>query len=219
MNFQRVLLKLSGEALAGANCFGFDAQVMSEYAKSIADAATTGTQIAIVIGGGNIYRGEQGAQTGKWRVKGDQMGMLATVINGLALAETFEKEHCATQVFSAFPTGPVATPYSVEGVEEALTQQKVAILTAGTELHCDALLKGTRVDGVYDCDPEKNADAQKYETLTFEQAYEKRLRIMDLTAFTLCRENNIPIVVFNMNRIGALGRLLRGETIGSTVQN
>ena len=163
------------------------------------------------------------------------MGMLATVINGLALAETFEKEHCATQVFSAFPTGPVATPYSVEGVEEALTQQKVAILTAGTgnpffttdsaaalratELHCDALLKGTRVDGVYDCDPEKNADAQKYETLTFEQAYEKRLRIMDLTAFTLCRENNIPIVVFNMNRIGALGRLLRGETIGSTVQN
>ena len=119
MNFQRVLLKLSGEALAGANGFGFDAQVMSEYAKSIADAATTGTQIAIVIGGGNIYRGEQGAQTGKWRVKGDQMGMLATVINGLALAETFEKEHCATQVFSAFPTGPVATPYSVEGVEEA----------------------------------------------------------------------------------------------------
>lgn len=235
MNFQRVLLKLSGEALAGANGFGFDVQVMSEYAKSIADAATTGTQIAIVIGGGNIYRGEQGAQTGKWRVKGDQMGMLATVINGLALAETFEKEHCATQVFSAFPTGPVATPYSVEGVEEALTQQKVAILTAGTgnpffttdsaaalratELHCDALLKGTRVDGVYDCDPEKNADAQKYETLTFEQAYEKRLRIMDLTAFTLCRENNIPIVVFNMNRIGALGRLLRGETIGSTVQN
>lgn len=235
MKFQRVLLKLSGEALAGTTGFGFDAQVLSEYAKSVADAAATGTQIAVVMGGGNIYRGEQGAQTGKWRVKGDQMGMLATVINGLALAEAFEKERCATQVFSAFPTGPVATPYSVEAVEEAMTQQKVVILTAGTgnpffttdsaaalratELHCDALLKGTRVDGVYDCDPEKNADAKKYEAITFAEAYEKRLRIMDLTAFTLCRENNIPIIVFNMNRIGALGRLLRGETIGSIVKN
>ena len=235
MKFQRVLLKLSGEALAGTTGFGFDAQVLSEYAKSVADAAATGTQIAVVIGGGNIYRGEQGAQVGKWRVKGDQMGMLATVINGLALAEAFEKEHCAAQVFSAFPTGPVATPYSVEAVEEAMTQQKVVILTAGTgnpffttdsaaalratELHCDALLKGTRVDGVYDCDPEKNADAQKYQAITFAEAYEKRLRIMDLTAFTLCRENNIPIIVFNMNRIGALGRLLRGETIGSIVKN
>lgn len=235
MNFKRILLKLSGEALAGTQGFGFDPQVMSEYAKSIADAVETKTQIAIVIGGGNIYRGAQGEQTGKWRVKGDQMGMLATVINGLALAEAFEKEHCAAQVFSAFPTGPVATPYSVEAVEEALQQSKVAILTAGTgnpffttdsaaalrasELHCDALLKGTRVDGVYDCDPEKNPDAQKFDSLTFEQAYERRLRIMDLTAFTLCRENNIPIIVFNMNRIGALGRLLRGESIGSIVKN
>ena len=208
---------------------------MSEYAKSIADAASTGTEIAIVIGGGNIYRGDRGIAFGKWRVKGDQMGMLATVINGIALAEAFEKERCPSEVFSAFPTGPVATPYSVEAVEAALSQKRVAILTAGTgnpffttdsaaalratELHCDALLKGTRVDGVYDCDPEKNVDAQKFDELTFDQAYEKRLRIMDLTAFTLCRENKIPIIVFNMNRIGALGHLLRGEKIGSLVRN
>ena len=174
MKFQRILLKLSGEALAGAQGFGYDPQVMSEYAKSVADARETGTQIALVIGGGNIYRGAQGETAGKWRVKGDQMGMLATVINGIALAEAFEKEHCPAQVFSAFPTGPAATPYTVEAVEEALEHKRIAILTAGTgnpffttdsaaalrasELHCDALLKGTRVDGIYDCDPEKNAD-------------------------------------------------------------
>lgn len=235
MKFRRILLKLSGEALAGSQGFGYDPQVMSEYAKSVADAMATGTQIALVIGGGNIYRGAEGEAAGKWRVKGDQMGMLATVINGIALAEAFEKERCAAQVFSAFSTGPVATPYSIEAVEEALTQGRVAILTAGTgnpffttdsaaalrasELSCDALLKGTRVDGIYDCDPEKNPDAVKFESLTFAQAYEKRLRIMDLTAFTLCQENKIPIIVFNMNRIGALGRLLRGETLGSIVRN
>ncbi len=235
MKFRRILLKLSGEALAGSQGFGYDPQVMSEYAKSVADAMATGTQIALVIGGGNIYRGAEGEAAGKWRVKGDQMGMLATVINGIALAEAFEKERCAAQVFSAFSTGPVATPYSIEAVEEALTQGRVAILTAGTgnpffttdsaaalrasELSCDALLKGTRVDGIYDCDPEKNPDAVKFESLTFAQAYEKRLRIMDLTAFTLCQENQIPIIVFNMNRIGALGRLLRGETLGSIVRN
>ncbi len=235
MKFRRILLKLSGEALAGSQGFGYDPQVMSEYAKSVADAMATGTQIALVIGGGNIYRGAEGEAAGRWRVKGDQMGMLATVINGIALAEAFEKERCAAQVFSAFPTGPVATPYSIEAVEEALTQGRVAILTAGTgnpffttdsaaalrasELSCDALLKGTRVDGIYDCDPEKNPDAVKFESLTFAQAYEKRLRIMDLTAFTLCQENQIPIIVFNMNRIGALGRLLRGETLGSIVRN
>ncbi len=235
MKFRRILLKLSGEALAGSQGFGYDPQVMSEYAKSVADAMATGTQIALVIGGGNIYRGAEGEAAGKWRVKGDQMGMLATVINGIALAEAFEKERCAAQVFSAFSTGPVATPYSIEAVEEALTHGRVAILTAGTgnpffttdsaaalrasELSCDALLKGTRVDGIYDCDPEKNPDAVKFESLTFAQAYEKRLRIMDLTAFTLCQENQIPIIVFNMNRIGALGRLLRGETLGSIVRN
>ena len=235
MKFRRILLKLSGEALAGSQGFGYDPQVMSEYAKSVADAMATGTQIALVIGGGNIYRGAEGEAAGKWRVKGDQMGMLATVINGIALAEAFEKERCEAQVFSAFSTGPVATPYSIEAVEEALTQGRVAILTAGTgnpffttdsaaalrasELSCDALLKGTRVDGIYDCDPEKNPDAVKFESLTFAQAYEKRLRIMDLTAFTLCQENQIPIIVFNMNRIGALGRLLRGETLGSIVRN
>ena len=235
MKFRRILLKLSGEALAGSQGFGYDPQVMSEYAKSVADAMATGTQIALVIGGGNIYRGAEGEAAGKWRVKGDQMGMLATVINGIALAEAFEKERCAAQVFSAFSTGPVATPYSIEAVEEALTQGRVEILTAGTgnpffttdsaaalrasELSCDALLKGTRVDGIYDCDPEKNPDAVKFESLTFAQAYEKRLRIMDLTAFTLCQENQIPIIVFNMNRIGALGRLLRGETLGSIVRN
>lgn len=235
MKFRRILLKLSGEALAGSQGFGYDPQVMSEYAKSVADAMATGTQIALVIGGGNIYRGAEGEAAGKWRVKGDQMGMLATVINGIALAEAFEKERCAAQVFSAFSTGPVATPYSIEAVEEALTQGRVAILTAGTgnpffttdsaaalrasELSCDVLLKGTRVDGIYDCDPEKNPDAVKFESLTFAQAYEKRLRIMDLTAFTLCQENQIPIIVFNMNRIGALGRLLRGETLGSIVRN
>ena len=235
MKFQRVLLKLSGEALAGSQGFGYDPLVLSEYAKSVADARQTGTQIALVIGGGNIYRGAQGQTAGRWRVKGDQMGMLATVINGIALAEVFEKEQCPAEVFSAFPTGPVATPYTIEAVEKALEQQKVAILTAGTgnpffttdsaaalrasELQCDALLKGTRVDGIYDCDPEKNADAVKFDTLTFAQAYEKRLRIMDLTAFTLCQENRIPIIVFNMNRIGALGRLLRGEALGSIVHN
>lgn len=235
MKFQRILLKLSGEALAGAQGFGYDPQVMSEYAKSVADARETGTQIALVIGGGNIYRGAQGEMAGKWRVKGDQMGMLATVINGIALAEAFEKEHCPAQVFSAFSTGPAATPYTIEAVEEALEHKRIAILTAGTgnpffttdsaaalrasELHCDALLKGTRVDGIYDCDPEKNADAVKFDSLTFSQAYERRLRIMDLTAFTLCQENKIPIVVFNMNRIGALGKLLRGEALGSIVTN
>lgn len=235
MTYKRILLKLSGEALAGQKGYGFDPQVLNEYAKSIADAAKTGAQIAIVIGGGNIYRGANGVQSGKWRVKGDQMGMLATIINGLAIAEALESEKCPALVFAAFPTGPVALPYSVEGAQEALETGKVAILTAGTgnpffttdsaaalratELHCDALLKGTRVDGIYDCDPEKNADAQRYDTLSFAQAYERKLRIMDLTAFTLCQENNIPIVVFNMNKIGALGRLIRGEAIGSVVTN
>ena len=235
MKFQRVLLKLSGEALAGSAHQGFDPQVLNEYAKSIADARSTGAEIALVVGGENIYRGASGEQTGRWRVKGDQMGMLATIINGLAIAQALDKENCSAEVFSAFSTEPVARPYTIEAVEEALAEQKVAILTAGTgnpffttdsaaalracELHCDALLKGTRVNGIYDCDPERHPDALRFEKLTFAEAYERRLRIMDLTAFTLCQENEIPIVVFNMNQIGALGRLLRGEPIGSIVQN
>ena len=235
MNFQRVLLKLSGEALAGANGFGFDAQVMSEYAKSIADAATTGTQIAIVIGGGNIYRGEQGAQTGKWRVKGDQMGMLATVINALALGSALKAIGCKAIVYTAIRMEPVARLYSSHEAIEKLEEGYVALFAGGTgnpffttdtasalravEIKADYLLKGTRVDGIYTADPERDPTATRFDKITFDEVYTRNLKVMDLTAMTLCKENNLPIMVFDMDTPGNLSKLLGGDPIGTLVHN
>lgn len=233
--YGRVLLKLSGESLAGQQGYGLDSSVLQEYAHAITTVAHQGTQIAIVVGGGNIFRGLQGVEAGFARAKGDQMGMLSTVINSMALAQWIEMEGGKAVVFTATPMMPIAQHYSLDGANASLERGEVVLLAGGTgnpyfttdsaaalraaELRCDALLKGTRVDGVYTADPEKDPKARKYARLTFADAYEKRLKIMDLTAFTLCQENHVPIVVFNMNGKGNLERLLAGEEMGTLVEN
>ena len=235
MIYKRILLKLSGESLMGGRAYGIDEVRLGEYAKQIKEIADRGIQIGIVIGGGNIFRGLAGAAKGFDRVKGDQMGMLSTVINSMALAQWIEMEGGKAVVFTATPMMPIAQHYSLDGANASLERGEVVLLAGGTgnpyfttdsaaalraaELRCDALLKGTRVDGVYTADPEKDPSARKYARLTFADAYEKRLKIMDLTAFTLCQENHVPIVVFNMNGKGNLERLLAGEEMGTLVEN
>ncbi len=232
---KRVLLKLSGESLAGSNHQGIDVAMGNQYARSIAEAVAQGLEVAIVIGGGNIFRGLEGAGKGFNRVQGDQMGMLATVINSLALGQFLESEGVSSRVFTSTPMMPIAAYYTIEDVFATFVEGKVAILAGGTgnpyfttdsaaalraaELRCDALLKGTRVDGVYTADPEKDPSATKYEVLSFAEAYERELRIMDLTAFTMCRENDIPVVIFDMNSKGNLGRIARGERVGTLLMN
>ncbi|MFP4470611.1 MAG: UMP kinase [Bacteroidales bacterium] len=234
IKYKRILLKLSGEALMGSRQYGIDPQRLDEYAEEIRTVAEQGVQVAIVIGGGNIFRGLQGASKGMDRVQGDYMGMLATVINSLALQSTLEEKGIKTRLLGGLAIEPIVEETSGKRVIEYLEEGRVVIISGGTgnpyfttdsasalraiEMKADVILKGTRVDGVYTADPEKDPDAVKYDTLTFDEAYEKKLKIMDLTAFTLCRENNLPILVFDMNTQGNLARVLKGEPVGTIVQ-
>ncbi|MBP5397306.1 MAG: UMP kinase [Bacteroidales bacterium] len=231
--YKRVLLKLSGESLGGPQGKGISEEVLSAYAKEIASAARGGLQIAIVIGGGNIFRGLQGVGKGFDRVDGDKMGMLATVINSLGLAMAIRSEGVAATVFTATPMQPVAKYYMRDDVVDVLEKGGVALLAGGTgnpffttdsgaalralEIKADALLKGTRVDGVYTADPEKDPKAVRYEELSFDKAIADRLKVMDQTAFSLCREGNMPIIVFDMNQSGNLTALLEGRKVGTLV--
>ncbi len=235
MNYKRILLKLSGEALMGEKQYGIDPQRLSDYAAEIKAVSNKGVQIAIVIGGGNIFRGLQGSSEGMDRVQGDYMGMLATVINSLALQGELEKQEVKTALLSSFQIGPVTELMSSRRAIDHLEQGKVVIIGGGTgnpyfttdttsvlrglEIKADVFLKGTRVDGVYTADPEKDPNAVKFETITFEEAYTKQLKIMDLTAFTMCRENNFPIIVFDMNEKGTLLKVVKGENPGTLVSN
>jgi len=233
--YKRVLLKLSGEALMGSDSYGINTVVINSYANQINEVSGLGVEIGIVIGGGNIFRGVSGVSKGFDRVKGDQMGMLATVINSIALQSAIEGQGGKAKVFTATKMEPVGELYSKAKVLESFKQGFVAIIAGGTgnpffttdtasvlrgvEIEADALLKGTRVDGVYTADPEKDKSAKRFDTITFTEAYEKKLKIMDLTAFTMCGENNLPIVVFDMNTPGNLKKLILGEKIGTLVKN
>ncbi|MEA5129875.1 MAG: UMP kinase [Proteiniphilum sp.] len=233
MQFNRILLKLSGESLMGDKQYGIDEKRLQEYAGQIHEAARTGVQIGIVIGGGNIFRGLSGATKGFDRVKGDQMGMLATVINSLALSSALTAVGQGNRVFTAVRMEPVGELYSKWKAIESLERGEIAILAAGTgnpffttdtasalrgiEIEADAMFKGTRVDGVYTADPEKDPTATKFQTITFDEVYSRGLKVMDLTATTMCKENNLPIVVFDMDSYGNLKRVLDGEDIGTLV--
>jgi uridylate kinase len=235
MKLKRVLLKLSGEALMGSQQYGIDPKRLSDYAEEIIEAVNAGVQIAIVIGGGNIFRGLQGTSQGMDRVQGDYMGMLATVINSMALQSTLKQKGVKATLLSGIYIDRVAESASGPKAIELLEAGHVVIIGGGTgnpffttdtaaalraiEIEADAILKGTRVDGVYTADPEKVPDAVRYEKLSYEQAIHGRLNVMDMTAFTLCSENNLPIIVFNMNDKGNLLRLLNGEAVGTIVGN
>jgi uridylate kinase len=233
MKYRRILLKLSGEALMGSREYGIDPEQLAGYAEEIRSIVEDEIQVAVVIGGGNIYRGAEGLYEGFDRVRGDYMGMLATVINSIALQDALEKTGVQSKVLSARAIDPICETITRHKVHELLETGYVAILAGGTgnpffttdsaaalravEIGASALVKGTRVDGVYDADPEQDPTARKYDLLSFDEAYEQGLKIMDLTAFTLCKENNIPIVVFNMNVRGNLFRLMRGEKVGTVI--
>jgi uridylate kinase len=232
--YKRILLKLSGESLAGEAGHGIDPLRLKEYVEQIKEIANMGVQVGIVIGGGNIFRGLSGTQEGFDRVKGDYMGMLATVINGLAIESGLESIGAKAKLFTAIEMEPVGIRFSKSKVLEALGNGFIAIFTFGTgnpyfttdtaaslravEMEADALLKGTRVDGVYSADPEKDPAATRYEEISFEEVIRKDLKVMDQTAFTMCRENQLPIIVFNMNEIGNLKRIIQGERLGTLVK-
>lgn len=229
----RVLLKLSGESLGGPSGKGIDSECLTGFAKEIAQAAKAGHQIAIVNGGGNIFRGLQGLGKGFDRINGDRMGMLATVINSLGLACALRSEGVKAEVFTATPMSPIAHYYRREDAVALLEEGGVALIAGGTgnpffttdsgaalralEIGADALLKGTRVDGAYTADPEKDPTAVKYDELTFTKALSDHLKVMDATAFALCEQGPVPIIVFNIGIKGSLGRLLNGEKIGTIV--
>jgi uridylate kinase len=235
LKYRRILLKLSGEALMGNLMSGIDPLRLNEYSRQIHEVAMMGLEMGIVIGGGNIFRGVQGAGKGFDRVKGDYMGMLATVINGLALQSSIESTGSKCALFTAVRMEPFAEFYNPRAVMKALENKTIVIFTAGTgnpyfttdtasalravEIKADALFKGTRVDGVYSADPEKDPSATKYDVITFKEAVQKQLHIMDMTAFTMCSENNLPIVVFNINVGNAFKKLISGEKIGTLVKN
>ncbi|MBP6576672.1 MAG: UMP kinase [Chryseobacterium sp.] len=233
MKYKRILLKLSGEALMGERQYGIDNDRLKEYAVEIKKVVEKGCEVAIVIGGGNIFRGLAGAATGMDRVQGDYMGMLATVINGMALQGALEDAGIITRLQSAIEMDKVAEPFIKRKAVRHLEKGRVVIFGAGTgnpyfttdtaatlraiEIDADVILKGTRVDGIYDSDPEKNADAVKFNSLSFDEVFEKNLKVMDMTAFTLSHENKLPIIVFDMNKEGNLERLIDGEVIGTLV--
>ena len=235
MQFKRILLKLSGEALMGNRSHGIDPVRIKEYAKEIKAAVDKGIEIAIVIGGGNIFRGVAGASNGIDRVQGDYMGMLATVINGLALQSAIESEGIDTRLQSAIKMEQVAEPYIKRKAVRHLEKGRVVIFSGGTgnpffttdtaavlraaEINADVILKGTRVDGIYTADPEKDKNAVKYDRITYKEAMSKDLKIMDLTAFALSEDNKLPIIVFDMNTPGNLMKLVSGEKIGTLVEN
>jgi uridylate kinase len=232
--YGRILLKLSGEALMAGRSHGIDPVRLNDYVEEIIEVSRMGTRVGIVIGGGNIFRGMSGVAAGFDRVKGDYMGMMATVINGLALQSAFESKNVTARLFTAIRMEPVAEFYYRPRVMEALERKEIVIFSGGTgnpyfttdtaatlravEMEADVVLKGTRVDGVYSSDPEKDPTAVKYDELTFSEALEKELKILDQTAFTMCRENNLPVIVFNMNTRGNLKRLLSGEKVGTLVK-
>jgi uridylate kinase len=235
MKYKRILLKLSGEALMGKRQYGIDVKQLATYAEDIKAAVDAGVQIAIVIGGGNIHRGVQGVAEGIGRVQGDYMGMLVTVINSLAMQGALQNIGIKCRLTGGLAIEPIVEATSGQRVTEYLEAGYVVLISGGTgnpffttdsaaalraiEMKADAILKGTRVDGIYTADPEKHPDAVKYKTLTFDEAYEKQLKIMDLTAFTLCRENNMPILVFDMNTPGNLVKVLNNPGIGTIVNN
>jgi len=233
MKYKRILLKLSGEALMGDGEYGIAPEKIAEYAKDIQTVVNMGCQVAIVIGGGNIFRGVQAANSGMDRVQGDYMGMLATVINGLALQSSLENIDVKTRLMSAIKMDEIAEPFIRRRAVRHLEKGRVVIFSAGTgnpyfttdtaatlraiEVEADVILKGTRVDGIYTADPEKDTSATKYDTITFDEVYKKGLNVMDMTAFTLCNENKLPIMVFNMNTTGNLCNVVNGEEVGTLV--
>jgi len=234
IQFNRILLKLSGEALMAGRSHGIDPRQLNDFIEEISEVTRMGTQVGIVVGGGNIFRGISGVEAGFDRVKGDYMGMLATVINGLALQSAFHSRGVTARLFTAIRMEPVAEYYYKPAVIGALENGEIVIFSGGTgnpyfttdtaatlravEMEADVMLKGTRVDGVYTADPEKDPEAEKYDEITFDEALQKKLRILDLTAFTMCRENDLPIIVFNMNEKGNLKKLISGEKIGTLVK-
>jgi len=234
MKYKRILLKLSGEALMGNKQYGIDQERLMQYATEIKEVSAMGVQVAVVIGGGNIFRGIQAAGSGIDRVQGDYMGMLATVMNSMALQSVLESLQVKTRLLTAIKMEEIAEPYIRRRAVRHLEKGRVVIFGAGTgnpyfttdtaaslraiEIEADVILKGTRVDGIYSADPEKDKNAVKYDTISFSEVYEKGLNVMDLTAFTLCNENKVPIIVFDMNKGGNLKRMMEGETIGTLVE-
>ena len=231
--YNKILLKLSGESLMGAQGYGIDSDRLNSYADQIAALVADGVKVAIVIGGGNIFRGLSGAAKGFDRVKGDQMGMLATVINSLALSSALESKGTKARVLTSIGMFPIGEPYSPARALETLEAGSVAIIAGGTgnpffttdtasalravEIKADVMLKGTRVDGIYTADPEKDPDAVKFDKITYDEIYNRGLKIMDLTATTLCRENGMKIIVFDMDTPGNLAKVLAGDSIGTLV--
>lgn len=234
MKYQRILLKLSGEALMGDKQFGIDNVRIMQYAQEIKAVWEIGVEVAIVIGGGNIFRGVQAEQGGMERTQGDYMGMLATMINSMALQSALESAHVPTRLQSAIEMKQICEPFIKRRAVRHLEKNRVVIFGAGTgnpffttdtaaslraiEVEADVVLKGTRVDGIYTADPEKDPSATKYDTVTFNEVYEKGLNVMDMTAFTLCNENKLPIIIFDMNKEGNLLKLVSGENIGTKVE-
>ncbi len=233
MSYKRVLLKLSGEALLGEKSYGVDPKRILTYSKEIKEIVDSGVEIAIVIGGGNIFRGVSGASNGIDRVQADYMGMLATVINGLALQSSLEDLKVQTRLQTAFKIEAVAEPYIKRKAVRHLEKKRVVIFSGGTgnpffttdsaavlrgiEINADVILKGTRVDGIYNNDPEKNKDAVKFKQISYDEAIAKKLKVMDSTAFTLSKENELPIIVFNMNKPGNLKKIINGKEVGTIV--
>ncbi|MCE2847550.1 MAG: UMP kinase [bacterium] len=232
--YKRILLKLSGESLVGDNGFGIDPTMINRYAKEIKSVVDLGVEVAIVIGGGNIYRGMNESETGIERAHGDYMGMLATVINGMAIQAMLEKQGMYTRLLTAIKMEQVAEPYIRRRAIRHLEKNRIVIFGGGTgnpyfttdtagslravEIGADVIIKGTRVNGIYTSDPEKDPTATKYDTISYKECIEKNLKIMDMTAFTLCMENNLPIIVFDINQEGNLKKLVTGEQIGTLVK-
>lgn len=234
MQYKRILLKLSGESLMGNKQFGIDNDRLSVYAEEIKAVVESGLEVAIVIGGGNIFRGIQAEENGSDRVQGDYMGMLATVINSMALQSALEKIQVKTRLLSAIKMEQICEPFIRRRAVRHLEKGRVVIFGAGTgnpyfttdtaaslraiEIEADVILKGTRVDGIYTADPEKNPTATKYDTISFDEVFAKNLNVMDMTAFTLCKENKLPIIVFDMNKQGNLMKLIQGQQLGTLVE-
>jgi uridylate kinase len=232
--YKRILLKLSGESLMGDRNFGMDPKMLTQYAEDIRSIVELGVQVSIVIGGGNIYRGMNESETGIERAQGDYMGMLATVINGMALQASLEKSGVKTRLMSAIKMEQIAEPYIRRRAMRHLEKDRVVIFAAGTgnpyfttdtagalravEIQADVILKGTRVDGIYTADPEKDPSATRYDSISFAEAISKELKVMDMTAFTLCQENRLPIIVFDMNKPGNLMDVVNGKAVGTIVQ-
>lgn len=235
VKFKRILLKLSGESLMGSQSYGIDPNRLADYAQQIKEVHDMGVQVSIVIGGGNIFRGLSGSQKGFDRVKGDQMGMCATVINSLALSSALGAIGVKNKVMTAIRMEPIGEYYNKWKAIEAMENGLVCIFSCGTgspyfttdtgsslrgiEIEADVMLKGTRVDGVYTADPEKDATATKFDDITFDEVYNRHLKVMDLTATAMCKENNLPVYVFNMDVVGNLKKVLEGEPIGTLVHN